>query len=90
MKKILSIAILSAVAVSAWCAGAGDLNSKDDIVRRSAFRKMLKDDREQAISLGLRSKDTVIYSRALLEKFKDQRGRCSKNSRINAKRRCPS
>ena len=73
MKKILSLAVLSAVAVSAWCAGAAALNSKDDVVRRSAFRKMLDSDREQAIALGLKSQDTVIYSRALLEKFKDQR-----------------
>ena len=73
MKKILSLAVLSAVAVSGWCAGAADLNSKDDVVRRSAFRKMLDSDRRQAIALGLRSKDTVIYSRALLETFKDLR-----------------
>ncbi len=73
MKKILSLAVVSAVAVSAWCAGAADLNSKDDVVRRTAFRKMLDNDRNQAIAIGLKSKDHVIYARALLEKFKDER-----------------
>ena len=73
MKKILSLAVLSAVTMTAWCAGAADLKSKDDVVRRSAFRKMLDSDRRQAIALGLKSEDQVIYARALLENFKDRR-----------------
>ena len=72
MKKTAILLLLASVGSALFAAGQG-IDSKNDIARRAAFRRMLKDDRAAAIRAGLNHSDPVLRSRALLELFRDRR-----------------
>lgn len=66
------LAVLASAAVFMPLMAAEKANAGDEVSRRRAFRQMLKSDRRKAIETGLRSRDEVIRSRAVLEVFRDK------------------
>ena len=70
MRKNVWLLFAAAVSLAAAC--ADELDSGDDIVRRAAFRRMLENDRPEALRRGLDSRDPVIVRRAVLESFLDR------------------
>ena len=74
MRKLFIILPFVSVCASLFAATAGEgLDSKNDVLRRSAFRRMLENDRKAAIRAGLKHFDSVLRSRALLELFRDKK-----------------
>ena len=73
MKGILLFSMGLAACSMLTAAPKSDLDSKDDITRRAAFRALLRSDRAAAIKAGLKHSDPVLRSRALLELFRDRR-----------------
>ena len=85
-KHLLPLLVFSVGVFFAAVAGEG-LDSKNDIARRAAFRRMLERDRAGAIRAGLKHSDPVLRSRALLEFFRDRReGALSELKRLAADR----
>ena len=74
MRKNVCMVLLAAAGAIA-AAYADDLDSTDDVVRRSAFRRMLETDRAAALERGLASSDPVLIRRAVLETFLDRGAR---------------
>ena len=72
MKRIAILPLIFSVGVSLFAAAGNDLDSKNDIPRRTAFRALLRSNRAAAIRIGLAHADPVLRSRALLELFSDR------------------
>lgn len=70
MKKCVWTVFFAAGFLAAF--GADELDSADDIVRRAAFRRMLENDRTEALRRGLESRDPLLVRRAVLECFNDR------------------